>query len=423
MSTSLTLEVNAPASTLPAGPDGRAFRAWVAQAAERPPETAPDAVSFEIVRSRLGFDGLEQDWNNLCEAAGRGPHMFLTFNWLWHWANHYLPASTELAIVTGRRNGKLVLVWPMLIERVASLRQLAFMGAPVSQYGDLIIADASDRAELIENSWAFLLAAAKPDLVRLGKVRADANIAPHLQSLGFVTTSTEDAPVAMMPASASYADFEQTISAKFRKNRRRQMRRLEERGPVEMKTFAPSADAASAARAAMTLKRAWLNSRGLVSRAFADTRIDDFFADAAASADRPCGVTVSQLLSNGECADAAVSVTYKGHRALHILAYALKFEKFGVGHLHLEKALQDACADGIAAYDFLAPRHDYKLEWAEGCVTVSDYALALSPLGKIYTDVYLARVREGMKLALKKLPRGMTRFLAGAHRRASGASD
>ncbi len=378
--------------------------------------SAQEPVAFAYLRTRADFDALEADWNALFAEAGRSEHMFLTFNWLWHWANHYLSAQTELAIVTGRRGGRLVVVWPLVIDRAVGLRQLAFMGAPVGQYGDVLVAAMPDRDAVLQQSWDFVLQMAKPDLVRFAKVRSDATIAPLLTAEGFRTTSTEEAPAATLSAAPTYADFEQRFSTKLRKNRRRQLRRLEERGPIEINVLAGTPDAAGAARATMTLKRAWLNSRGLISKAFADARIDAFFADAVASTSRPCGVAISQLTSNGECADVSISVTCKGRRAIHILAYALKFEKVGAGNHHLEVALQTAYADGVEVYDFLAPRHEYKMEWADTVVSVSDHAIALSPLGRLYADVYLAHVREGIKRALKALPRGVTRFVAGAHR-------
>lgn len=377
-------------------------------------------LKFDVVRTRAGFDALEADWQALFVRAARSEHMFLHFNWLWHWANHYLPASAELGIVVGRRNGQLVFVWPLMMERVAGLRQLAFMGAPVSQYGDILADPFPDLEGVLEQAWQCACSTLKPDLFRLAKIRTDATIAPLLAAKAFRVTSQEEAPAATLSAAPTYADVEHRFSAKLRKNRRRELRRLEERGTLDVAFHTGTTEAASAARLAMTLKRAWLDSRGLLSKAFADTRVDAFFADAVSSTARPCGVAVSVLSSAGENANVAISVTCKGRRALHVLAYALKFEKFGVGKHHLDAALQQAYADGVQVYDFLAPNHAYKMDWADTVVVVADHALALSPLGKLYTDIYLARVREGLKAVLKRLPRRMTRLLAGAHRGSPG---
>jgi CelD/BcsL family acetyltransferase involved in cellulose biosynthesis len=373
-------------------------------------------VVFEVIRARAGFDALEGEWNALFERCGRSEQMFLTFNWLWHWANHYLDHNSELAIVTGRSNGRLVLIWPMQVERPAGLRQLAFMGAPVSQYGDVLIEDGPSQADLLDQSWDFIIATLKTDLIRLAKVREDAVIAPLLVAKGFRVTGFEEAPFATLSGTANYAAFEERFSPKLRKNRRRQLRRLEERGPIEVSNLKGSEAAADAVSLAMTLKRAWLNHRGLVSKAFSDQRIDRFFGDVARAVDRPCGVAVSELRTNGECADLSISVTCKGRQAIHILSYAMKFEKFGAGNHHLEVALQRAYDDGIQVYDFLAPRHAYKMEWADGCVVVNDHALALSPFGRLYTDVYLAKIREGLKTMLLRLPLGIRRFIGGAQK-------
>lgn len=372
-------------------------------------------IHFEIVGTRAGFDALEADWNALFERAGRGEQMFQQFNWLWHWANHYTDDKTEFAIVTGRRAGRLVLVWPLIVERPARLRQLAWMGDPVSQYGDILVDRMNDSEAAIAASWRFLLNQARADLARLTKVRADAAVAPLLGSLGFAIVASEEAPYATLAKCASYEAFDERFSQKLRKNRRRQLRRLEERGPIEIKVLGDTPAAADATRLAMTLKRGWLNSKGLVSRAFADTRVDRFFAGVT-SGERPAGVGVSLLTSAGEGADVNISITCKGRRAIHILAYALKFEKVGVGNHHLELNLQRAFADGVEVYDFLAPRHDYKMEWADDAIAVHDLAVALTKRGQLYADVYLAIVREAVKASLKKMPRGLTRLLAGVYR-------
>jgi CelD/BcsL family acetyltransferase involved in cellulose biosynthesis len=384
--------------------------------ASRPSLAHGTDVAFSLVRTRAGFDSLEADWNALFDRSGRSEHMFLTFNWLWHWANHYLDQKTEIAVITGHRHGSLVLVWPLVVERPAGLRQLAFMGAPVSQYGDVLIDAMPDRYVVLDAAWTFMAASLKADLVRLAKVRDDATLAPLLAAKGFRVTAQEEAPFATLSSAATYAAFDARFSPKLRKNRRRQLRRLEERGSIQIENLSSGQAARDAVSYAMTLKRAWLNQRGLVSKAFSDKRIDAFFADAVGSIDRPCGVAVSQLRTAGECADLSISITCKGRQAIHILTYALKFEKFGAGNHHLEVALERAFDTGIGIYDFLAPRHAYKMEWADGTIMVSDHALSLSPLGRIYTDIYLAKIRETLKRRLAQLPLGMRRLIGGARR-------
>ncbi len=369
--------------------------------------TAPVAEPevLQLVTKRADFEALEAEWTALFDRAGRSEQMFQTFNWLWHWANHFTPEDTrDLAIVTIRRHGRLVGVLPLAIERMLGLRQLVFMGAPVSQYGDAVIEAMVSRDDVLARALDFAIVEARVDVVRLAKVRDDAAIAVVAARGAAFVTGAEEAPYIDIATAGTFAAYEQRFSTKARKNRRRLERRLEERGRVEATWNLTGKVGADAAIATLTLKRAWLKSRGQLSRAFADPCTDRFFAAIAAAEQRPVGAAIALLTSKGEIANAAISVVVKGRQALHILAYGLKFEKCAAGILHVEKLIAHAFENGVTTFDFLAPRHDYKLEWADGAVRVADYALPVTRAGTVYARVYLAFVRETLKAALKAAP-------------------
>ncbi len=111
--------------------------------------------------TRAEFDALEDEWNALFARAGQGTQLFQTFNWLWHWCNHFVDGcpGTRLSVVTARRHGRLVLVWPLVSERAGLLTRLSWMGEPVSQYGDVVMEDEAGGLDLLREAWIFLLAA------------------------------------------------------------------------------------------------------------------------------------------------------------------------------------------------------------------------------------------------------------------------
>ncbi|HRN84964.1 MAG TPA: cellulose biosynthesis protein CelD, partial [Hyphomicrobium sp.] len=173
----------------------------IALACERPAldEAAPPVpfvsqtvahATLDLVSTRDGFDALETSWNALFERAGRDIHLFQTFNWLWHWANHFLPAAGErgatLAIVTAHIDGRLVLVLPLVAERVGPLTQLEWMGEPVGQYGDALIDTLPDGegAALLRAALDFAASRTGAGALRLRRVREDSNIAPLLADMG-----------------------------------------------------------------------------------------------------------------------------------------------------------------------------------------------------------------------------------------------
>ena len=375
---------------------------------------APGRDTLNLVTTRLGFEVLEAEWNALFDRSGSGGQMFQTFNWLWHWTQHFLPQNTRsLAIVTVRRDGVLIAVLPFCQVSAGGLQQLVFMGAPVSQYGDVLVDQIGDRVDTLERAIRFAVAETRAAVVRLAKVRDDAAIAPVLERFKTEMTGFEEAPFANLTAAATHETYNARFGAKCLRNRRRQARRLEDHGAVALDWTLQGSAAADAARTAMAMKRGWLKVRGQLSRAFADTRSDEFFASVCSGEQRPAGAHVSLLTAGGGIANAAITVTVKGRQAIHVLAYGLTFEKCAAGVLHVERLVEQAFATGVATLDFLAPRHDYKLEWSDGSVRVADYAIPVTYAGKVFTHLYLKYARERIKAAIKAAVKAAPRTLVG----------
>ena len=186
------------------------------------------ALDFAVISTREGFDALEADWNDLFARAGRSAQLFQAFNWNWHWANHFIgddPGRTRLAVVTARRDGRLVMVWPLVLERRAGLRVLAWMGEPVSQYGDVLAEDGPLQLQWLHDSWSFINTALRPDLARLNKTRADSVVAPLLVELGAMSTQQLEAPYLDLASAPTFEDYAERYPSKARKNRRRLARR------------------------------------------------------------------------------------------------------------------------------------------------------------------------------------------------------
>jgi CelD/BcsL family acetyltransferase involved in cellulose biosynthesis len=379
----------------------------------------PEAVPavFEVVRERAGLDALEPEWNDLFRRAGRSAQLFQTFNWNWHWANHYVATQgrrggPSLAIVTVRREGRLVMLWPLVLERTAGLRVLRWMGEPVSQYGDVLAEDGPGGLLLMHQAWRFVTTRLGADVICLRKVRADAAIAPLLGELGMQQTAAEEAPYLDLASAPDFAGYEQRYTAKARKNRRRLARRLAEQGPHSLERYTGGAEARAAAPQAIALKREWIKHTGRVSRALADPRFAAFFADVAEGRVRPAGCGVTVLQSNGAPAGIAVDITCGDRRAAHIIVHDPRLESFSPGTLLLEAWIKGACADGIATFDLLAPAYGYKLDWADGSVAVGDFSLGLTLAGRAYVHLYLGLARRTAKAAAEALPHLLGRLRA-----------
>jgi CelD/BcsL family acetyltransferase involved in cellulose biosynthesis len=383
---------------------------------EPAPRRTDAACTFSLASTRAGFDALEAEWNDLFQRSGSGKQVFQTFNWNWHWANHYLGEPTQdtrtLAVVTARRHGRLVLVWPLVKERSAGLTQLAWMGEPVSQYGDVLIEDGFDTTALLRDAWRFIERELAPDVARLRKVRDDAVIAPFLAEQSALATQRLEAPYLDLASAKDFADYEQRYSPRSRRNRRRLARRFEERGAMSIERHREGDRARELAVRAIALKREWLKDRGLVSPALADPRMVAFFADIAAAETRPVGCEISALSTDGEAAAIEIAVHCKDRTVMHVIVFNLKYEKAGAGVLLLEETIAKSFDGTCAVFDLLAPADGYKLDWADATVGVTDWALPISGKGRLYAKFYLGLARPAVKRAIEALPMTLRRALS-----------
>ncbi len=392
------------------------------EALERPahaPTSRLAPIAFELVTDMAHFEALEPEWNDLFSRAGRPEHVFQTFAWNWHWCRHYLvtgprDSGPHLAIVAGRFAGRLALLMPLVVTRKWGLRQLSWMGEPVSQYGDAVATPEASDLDTLMAAWAFAVASTHADVAFLRKVRSDAVVAPLLAALGMRVTATEDAPFIDLTQADSYETYQASRSPKRQKNRRRHMRRLQERGTVSFESYAGTRDAADLAAYAILMKRASLKSKDQLSLALADDRFASFFADVAHGRSHPVSCKVLAIRSNGEIAAMKIILENGAASFLHVAVYASKFEKCGAGGLLFEHAIADGYDHGIKHFDLLPPRHEYKMDFADGVITVSDYAGAPTALGRAYASGVLG-TRHRIKAAIEAMPAPLRRAMGTVH--------
>jgi CelD/BcsL family acetyltransferase involved in cellulose biosynthesis len=386
------------------------------EAATKPSAATAAAVELSLITDRLAFDALETEWNALFDRAGRSAQVFQSFNWNWHWANHYLDGAAggieglKLSIVAGYRDGQLIMLWPLVSERVRGITQIFWMGEPVSQYGDVLIDDIADASDVLRAGWAFIAKHVQVDMVRLRRVRVDAAVAPLMEEIGARVSDRQTAPYLDLASAKSFTDYEQRYSPRSRRNRRRLARRLDEQAGISFKRYKGGAEARALAVTALDLKSKWLQDRGLVSHAIADARMARFFADAAEGRDKSTNCIVATLECHGEPAALEVSFICKGRLAMHVIVFNLKYEKSGAGVLLLEQSIRDGYVDGLEIYDMLAPGDNYKLDWSDATIEVLDWVKPLSAAGSVYARFYLG-YRSRAKAAIQAMPQSLRRIM------------
>lgn len=374
-------------------------------------------LDFEVISQRHELDALEQEWNALFERAGLPHQMFQTFNWTWHWCNAYYDDDARdgrqsLCILLARHRGKLVMIWPLMRTRISGITQLSWTGAPVSQYGDVLIEDAPQRGEWLRLAWRYIMETIRPDAICLEKVRDDAALSAIGDPMPFMTICEDVAPYVPLSGIDDFESYATRFSRRRRKTWNRLERRMAESGPCSVDFLTEGDDAATTVKQALAFKREWLTARKLVSIPLSDVRFDRFFLAAARSTERPLGLVVTRVNCGDTTAAVEVAISCKGRHAAHIGAMNMQMEQFRPGTMQIRETLSHCIKTKMAVYDFFAPGDDYKFEWADQTTTVRSYVGASTLTGSLYITLYYRVLKPLAKKALAILPQAFGRLVS-----------
>ncbi len=368
------------------------------------------ALTIELVEDRAGFEALKPDWDRLHAKASTIRRLpFQSHAWLSIWCETHLRQASSgpvrLAIAVVRQGRAVCLICPFAVEHVYGLKRLVWMGDPASQYGDVLLDH--DRASSTEIAAAFrhVLDHVTPDIIRLRRVRADAAAAPFLRGEKAAIAATNQAPFIDLSKASTPDAYAARFSAKARKNRRRQRRRLEEKGTVSVTVLPPGPRAREALATALAFKQDWLIKRGEICSALRDPRTQALLQQAATAEAEGFTPYVSVMSCNDEPVSVQFGIVSANRLALHLIAYNPAWEKAAVGILHTEETITYGIENGLAELDFLGPDASYKREWSDDAVAINDFVLAPTISGKLYAETFLGRSRIRFKYVLEHLPR------------------
>lgn len=379
----------------------------MAEAGSRLPATnaAMAPLALEILTDRAAFDALKLEWDGLFARAGMPQQLFLRHAFLRHWCDHYLDAKSRICILAGRSGGQLVMLWPLVRRRRFGLDVLQLMGAPVAQFGDVLVEPGTHRQAWLDVGWE-ALGRLGADLFEIRQLRADAALSRPAAAL---LVQQQEAPFADLAQRVSAEGPSMAYPARERSNYRRRLRRLAERGELGFSALTPGAEARVLATTAVAMKRVALARHGILAPTVADPRFQAFFTALAGDEADEAGLRFSIISCAGEPIGIDLSFDCLGRSFGHVIASDPDFEREGIGSVLIHRAFAGAKARGSTVFDLLAPADPYKLDHADGTVTVCDLAVPLGWRGSFVCALSLPRLRPALRTLAKRLPAAWVR--------------
>ncbi|GJE03386.1 GNAT family N-acetyltransferase [Methylobacterium isbiliense] len=355
-----------------------------------------------ILDSLEAIDACAQDWRALQartpEATG-----FQSYAWCRTWvaACRQRGHAATPRVIALRVAGRLVMLWPLMVERRFGARIARWIGEPITPYGDVLAEPGPQREVWIARAAAVMRGWDDVDLVHLGRLRDDGVLARSGAAPGVPAGAAAMAPQVPLPRR----------DPPCTKSRRRRLRLLArdfaDDGPPQVEAVPAGAAARDAVRAALGLKAAWLAQRGLVSAGLSHPVVAPFLEEAAAAGDLavhrlrvgPRAIAYDLGLSAGPV-----------YRSL-VGSFDPAYARYAPGHAMTAALLHHLSGQGAALYDFLPPDDTYKTRWATGRMPVRGRVLVLTARGRAAAFA-LVTLRGVAKRLYRRLPGGLRRLTA-----------
>lgn len=363
-----------------------------------------EAELFEVALHQdvAALEALRADWDDLLRRAPKTSVALGCDYVLQGWSALPKSGGARLAVVTVRRGGRLVCVWPLYVRREGLTTAACHLGSGArEEYAGPLTADGEDSAVVRAALGAVRRLA---DRATVYSLRADSPAVEVLASApGFKHRWSVQSPVTSLIGVADWESWARTASKKLRSNLRYDRKRLEALGVLAFRRMAGPEDGPRCVDWIFASKRAWLRTRKMGHSWMDDAQGRDFFAALAARPPAAAGefdVAQAFALTLDDKIIAACICLGSGDRMEYFTtAFDPEFGLYSPGNLLIEDCVRLAIQQGVD-FDMRITQQAYKKRWMDRADRYDSFALGFTPAGtlavavsKMQADLHALRVR------------------------------
>lgn len=361
---------------------------------------------------------LEREWDELYADCHETATVFQSHAWMRQCLLSFGEVNKPCVLTARSREGRLVAVAPLMIERSLGIPTLRWFGGSLAIYGDVLALPSVDVGAWLAHAFRELGARRLASCLHLENVRADALVAPFLRE-GGVVVGRQAAPILDFERTVSFADWQQGLPNGKRRSRKRRLRNLEASGAVSFEFSKGGPWARHRIGELFELKRAWAQSRSVLSRTIGDDAFQALVTELVTGrASEQC--RISTLFVDEKPIAIELGFVTGGRYLSYLGAYDRAYQEFSPGTLQIERTLEACFAEGMVSFDLLPPDDAYKAEWANMSVPVVAYALPLSSLGVLQQEIVRLDLVGLAKAGIRHVPQPVRRALHAMAKRKPG---
>ena len=341
--------------------------------------------AVRVVTTLEEFNTLAEQWNRLLRETA-ADNIFLTWEWLYTWAKHYL-GSYRLWIVLVFKGDQLVGIAPFYIRHkmdgLVKVREMRFLGTEevCSAYLDFIVHEKHKKAVLhriyrhLHEETGGLW-----DVLTLAEIPAESSSIDFwdgfIQEAGKVMEITETTVCPVVDLPGRPEDFLASLSGNNRYNLQRKRKRLEQAGQVAYERAASIQDIEKSLESFILLHQIRWEHKGTTGN-FRSQRFLRFHREIARVFAEKGWVHLDFLRLNGEPIAGIYGYGYNDRYSFYLPGFnPTVVPEASPGMLLLFHRIEEAIRQGYQEFDLLRGVAGYKMAWANGlrrCLTLRYY--------------------------------------------------
>ncbi len=336
-----------------------------------------ERLFIRAVTTLKEFGSMEEEWNALLERSVSSS-FFLTWEWLYTWAKHYLDRNRLWILLIYEGKERLIGIAPFYIRRyraagLFSIREVRFLGTEevCSSYLDIISTNRHRKAVLKE-IYQYLYGDAKGawDILTLSDVPAESLSIDLLDSLvqedGKVIEVIGMTACPVISLTGRLEDFMTEIGRSERYNIQRKRKRLEQAGAVVYERFSSADEVEKQIGSFIRLHESRWKQKKLAG-AFKSERFASFHREVIRLLCVRGRAHLDFLTLEGEKIAAVYGYSYQGRYYFYLPGLNPEIvPQASPGRLLLFRCIERAIQNGDQEFDLLRGNADYKLAWANG---------------------------------------------------------
>lgn len=361
--------------------------------------------------------GIGKEWKHLEQTCGEPYIYFQSYDWCVKWCASFVDNAKsdknqfqpQIKTYTLRRNGKLVLIWPMmLIKSTMDLVTQTFLSEPHGQYGNIICDRKFLPPKIGKKVWHTIKDTSNADAIILDQYPQSSFLRTLVQENGIVESSDKHSSALDLSAFGTWEEYHASQSRNMRKQRKQRRNKLSKLGILGYEThYGGSKRFAELVALGLEWKNIWLKQTGRRAAVLSDERTKDHLSSLTGTEgtqyDSPTGAIIGVLTLDEQPIALEIGLGESGRFYSYLGAFNWDFKSYSPGKLQIEETQKWAKAVGFKTFDFLGDPAEYKSAWTNSTDALESRSVAITARGFLYCVFWKAYLRPAVRIVFNKL--------------------